>query len=39
MKFGFEDLDVWKIALDFAEKVHLISKNFPKDEIMVLLHS
>ena len=33
MKFSFEDLDVWKISFDFAEKVYIITKNFPKDEI------
>jgi len=33
MKFSFEDLDVWKIAIDFAEKVYKATGNFPKDEI------
>ncbi|MFH1868728.1 MAG: four helix bundle protein [Candidatus Omnitrophota bacterium] len=32
MKFIFEDLDVWKIAVDFTEKVYVVSKDFPKDE-------
>ena len=33
MKFSFEELDVWNIALDFTEKVYIATKNFPKDEI------
>ena len=33
MKFNFEELDVWKIALDFAEKVYVITKSFPKSEM------
>ncbi len=33
MRFSFEELDVWNIALDFAEKVYVITKNFPKDEM------
>jgi len=33
MKFSFEELDVWQISVDFAEKVYLATKDFPKDEI------
>ena len=33
MRFNFEELDVWNIALDFAEKIYALSKNFPKDEM------
>ena len=33
MKFSFENLDAWKISLDFAEKIYIISKDFPKDEM------
>lgn len=33
MKFSFEDLDVWKISFDFAEKVYLVTRNFPKEEL------
>jgi four helix bundle protein len=32
MKFNFEDLDVWNISLDLAEKIYSLSKSFPKDE-------
>lgn len=33
MKFNFEDLDAWKIALDFTEKIYVITRDFPKEEI------
>ena len=33
LKVSFEELDVWKIALDFTEKVYTVTKNFRKDEI------
>jgi len=33
MKFSFEDLDVWNIALDFAGKIYSVSKDLPKDEL------
>jgi len=33
MRFSFEDLDVWKIALEFAEKIYILSKSFPRDEL------
>jgi len=33
MKFSFEDLDVWNLAVDFAEKIYGVTKNFPKDEL------
>jgi four helix bundle protein len=33
MKFSFEDLDVWQLAVEFAERVYIVSKDFPKDEV------
>ena len=32
MKFSFEDLDVWALALDLAEKVYIKTKTFPNEE-------
>ncbi|MBU2102487.1 MAG: four helix bundle protein [Candidatus Omnitrophica bacterium] len=33
MKFSFEELEVWRIALDFAEKIYTTTQKFPKEEI------
>jgi four helix bundle protein len=33
MIFNFEELEVWRIALDFAEKVYVTTQKFPKEEI------
>ena len=33
MGFGFERLDVYKKAIDFADKVYKITKNFPNNEL------
>ena len=33
MAFNFEKLDVYKDAVDYANRVYVISKGFPKDEI------
>ncbi len=33
MKFNFEELDVWQISVDFAEKIYLVTKDFPKEEV------
>ena len=32
MKFSFENLDVWALALDFAEKIYIKTKTFPNEE-------
>ncbi len=32
MKFSFETLDVWNLAVQFAEKVYILTKNFPNEE-------
>ncbi len=36
MPFKFEELKVWQRALDFSGKVHLLTLDFPKDELYVL---
>jgi four helix bundle protein len=37
MAFKFESLQVWQIALDLTDGIHLLTKNnFPKDEIYIL---
>ena len=30
--FGFERLDVWKRAIEFAKRVYSVTKHFPADE-------
>ncbi|MDD3066385.1 MAG: four helix bundle protein [Candidatus Gracilibacteria bacterium] len=32
MKFGFENLEVWQLAVDFAVFVRDLTKQFPDDE-------
>jgi four helix bundle protein len=27
-----EDLDVWKLSIDFVEEIYILTKNFPSDE-------
>ena len=36
MDFKFEDLRVYQRAIDFAEKVYILTKRFPKDELFGL---
>ncbi|MEK6564244.1 MAG: four helix bundle protein [Candidatus Omnitrophota bacterium] len=36
MGFGFEKLEVYKKAINFADKVYQITKNFPNNEIFGL---
>jgi four helix bundle protein len=36
MKFRFEDLDVWKLALDFLQLVKKTTKEFPNEERFIL---
>jgi len=36
MGFNFEDLDVYKKAIDFVNGIYLVTKAFPKDEIFGL---
>lgn len=30
--FKFENLEIWKLACEFADEVHALAKSFPKDE-------
>src|SRR6266478_6611097 len=36
MPFKFENLKVWQLSLDLSEKIHFLTKNFPKDELFIL---
>jgi four helix bundle protein len=36
MSFKFEKLDVWKLAIEMADDVHNLTKNFPKEEMFSL---
>ncbi|CAN5263790.1 four helix bundle protein [soil metagenome] len=36
MAFTFEQLDVWKRALDYTEIIHSTTLTFPKEELFVL---
>jgi four helix bundle protein len=36
MAFKFEKLEVWKLAIDLADEIHLITNTFPKKEIFSL---
>lgn len=37
MVTNFKELKVWRKAIDVAEKVYLVSKDFPKEEIYGLI--
>jgi four helix bundle protein len=36
MAFKFEKLDVWKMGIEYANEVHLLTRNFPKEEMFSL---
>jgi len=36
MAFKFEKLEIWKASIDIADKVHQITRSFPKEEIYSL---
>ena len=36
MAFKFERLDVWKLAIDFADDFHNLTRSFPREEIFSL---
>lgn len=36
MPFKFEQLQVWQLAIDLSQRVHLLTKSFPKDELFIL---
>jgi len=33
---SYRDLDVWRVAMDLAEAVHVMTRTFPKDELFAL---
>jgi four helix bundle protein len=36
MPFKFEKLDIWKLAIDLADEVHTLTRQFPKEEMFSL---
>jgi len=36
MSFKFEKLEIWKLALGFANDTHLLTRSFPKEEMFAL---
>jgi four helix bundle protein len=36
MAFRFENLEIWKLAIDYGEKIHKLIKKFPKSEMFGL---
>lgn len=36
MAFKFEKLEVWKSAIDVADKIHFLTRDFPKEEMFSL---
>jgi len=33
MPFKFEKLEIWKLAIEFADEVHLLTRKYPKEEM------
>ena len=36
MSFKFEKLEIWKLAIDIADDIHLLTRSFPKEEMFSL---
>ena len=36
MPFKFEKLEIWKLAIEFSDRIHMMTKKFPKEELYVL---
>jgi four helix bundle protein len=36
MPFKFEKLEIWKLAIEYADEVNVLTKNYPKEEMFVL---
>ena len=36
MPFKFEKLEIWQLAIDMADDVHILTRNFPKEEMFIL---
>jgi len=37
MNFKFEKLIIWQRAMDLGERIHAVSKSFPKEELFNLV--
>ena len=37
MPFKFEKLDIWKLAIEFTDSVHTLTRKFPKEEMFSLI--
>ncbi len=38
MAFKFENLGIWKRAIDYSEMIHNVTLSFPKTELFLLTH-
>ncbi len=36
MPFKFEQLQVWQSGIELSDKINMVCKNFPKDELFIL---
>jgi four helix bundle protein len=36
MAFKFEKLEIWALAIEIADDVHLLTRTFPKEELFIL---
>ncbi len=36
MPFKFEKLEIWKLAIEMADEVHILTRTFPKEEMFSL---
>lgn len=36
MPFKFEKLEIWKMAIEMADNIHLLTRSFPKEEMFSL---
>ena len=36
MPFKFEKLEIWQLAIEYADDVHTLTRKFPKEEIFSL---
>jgi four helix bundle protein len=36
MPFKFEKLEVWQLAIEMANNIHLMTRSFPKEEMFSL---
>jgi four helix bundle protein len=36
LAFRFENLEIWKIAIEYGEKIHRLTKKFPRSELFGL---